>query len=67
MKSTGVMSAHPKIEFNLSVLLGNWHTVLSFIFATAKAWFWRGKALWQAATKDILFQQHVLWKFPCNV
>lgn len=45
MKSMGVMSAYPKIEFSLSVLLGNRHTVLHFLFATAKAWFWRGKAL----------------------
>lgn len=45
MKSEQVMSVYPKIEFSLTVLLGHCHTVFYFIFATAKAWFWRGKAL----------------------
>lgn len=67
MKSMGVMSIYLKIEFNVSVLLGNWHTVFCFMFAAAEARFWRGKVLWWAVTKYMLFQQHALWKFPGNI
>ena len=45
MKSMGILSAYPKTELSLSVLLGNGDTVLRFIFVPVKAWFWRGKAL----------------------